>query len=158
MYYALINMRSSCAAMTALAWGSLKEIADTLISECEMLMENTDDMSIDELEADYYCEFDDFKALSECEEPTADIISNFSFTLSDCTTVVCCLVEGYHELVKAFDAYKEDKWTLDCWRMVPEIEETDENLSKLDEELRMLNDDLMCDDYEFFIDAGTEDE
>ena len=37
MYYALIDMRGTCAAMTTLAWESLKEIADKLISECEML-------------------------------------------------------------------------------------------------------------------------
>ena len=44
MYYALLDMRSSCTALTGLVWGeTLKQVADSIIGECEMLMENTDD-------------------------------------------------------------------------------------------------------------------
>lgn len=158
MYYALVDMRGSCSAQTALAWGRLKDIADFLISECQLLMENTDDMSMEELEEEYYCEFDDFKKLSNCTDPSLEMLESFSFTLSDCTIDVGCLVEGYPELVKAFDEYKSDKWTLDCWSMVPEIEETDENLVRLDDELRSLNDDLSCEDYEFFVENDSEED
>ena len=158
MYYALVDMRSSCIALTALAWGSLNDIASMLISECDMLMENTDDMTMEELEEEYYCEFDDYKELVDCEEATFEMIANFSFTLGDCTTEVGCLVEGYSELVKAYKDYASDKMTLDEWRMIPEIEETDENLSELDEELRSLNDDLSRGDYKYFVEADYDEE
>lgn len=160
MYYALIDMRNSCSATTALAWGSLKQVADMLISECEMLIHDTcdlDGMSEEELVAQHYCEFDDYKALVECDDPIPASIENFSFTLSDCTIEVGCLVEGYSALVEAWDEYKSDKWTLDSWSMVPEIEETEENLLQLDEELRSLNDDLSRDDYEFFVEVEDEE-
>lgn len=158
MYYALIDMRASCSAQTTLAWGSLKDIADYLLSECQLLIQNTDDMSMEELEEEYYCEFDNFKKLSEYDDPSFEMVASFSFTLSDCTIDVGRLVEGYPELVKAFDEYKTDKWTLDCWSMVPEIEETDENLAQLDDELRSLNDDLSREDYEFFVEADCEED
>ena len=158
MYYALIDMRSSCVAMTALAWGTLQEISDTLIAECQQLMENTDDMSMEELEDEYYCEFDDYKELEDCDNPTASMIESFSFTLSDCTIDVGCVVEGYSALVRAWNKYKSDKLTLDCWKLIPAIEETDENLFRLDLELRSLNDDLARDDYEFFVEAENEED
>ena len=79
------------------------------------------------------------------------MIMNYSFVIDDCTIVVGCLVEGYSELVKAWDEYKSDKWTLDCWSLVPEIEETDETLSQLDDELRSLNEDFDNDEHVFFI-------
>ena len=156
MYYALVDMRGTCHAMTTLARGSLKDIADMLISECEMLMETTDDMSMEELEDEYYCEFDDYRELAECDNPTFKMIQNFSFTLSDCTIDVGCLVNGYTELVKAFDEYVEDKFTLSEWRLVPEIEETEETLTKLDDELRSLNEDLSREEYQFFIEREAE--
>lgn len=37
------------------------------------------------------------------------------------------------------DEYRADKESLAYWNMVPEIEETEENLSRLDNELRSLN-------------------
>ena len=39
MWYALIDGRSSCVAMTHLAWGTLKDIANDLINECDLLIE-----------------------------------------------------------------------------------------------------------------------
>ena len=36
MYYALVDMRSDCIAMTTLAWGDLKGVAARLIEECEL--------------------------------------------------------------------------------------------------------------------------
>ena len=151
MYYALVDMRSDCIAMTTLAWGDLQGVAARLIEECELLMENTDSMTMEEFEEEYYCEFGDYRALVECEDPTFEMIASFSFTLSDCTIDVGCLVEGYSELVTAFGEYTDDKMTLDEWQLVPEIEETDENLWELDEELRSLNDDQSREDYKFFV-------
>lgn len=156
MYYALIDERGPCDAQTILAWGSLKQIADTLVEECRMLMENTDSMSMEELEEEYYCEFDDYKKLVTCKNPTFEMLYRFSFTLSDCTTDVACLVEGYPALVEAFAEYAEDKTTLDPWRLVPTIEETQENLEKLDCEIRSLNDSCR-DHYEFLIEAEYDD-
>ena len=49
--------------------------------------------------------------------------------------------------------------TLDEWKLVPEIEETDENLSVLDEEIRSLNDDVYSQGkYEFLISKYDDDE
>lgn len=149
MYYALIDMRSDCEATTALARGSLKEISDSLIYESKLIFESFGNLQLEEFEEEYYCEFDDYKSLSTCDDPTEEMIKSFSFTLDDCTISVGCLVEGYSELVKAWDVYKSDKWSLDCWSLVPEIEETEENLSQLDEEMRSLNDDFCNDDYIF---------
>lgn len=42
-------------------------------------------------------------------------------------------------MVKVWDEYRADKESLAYWNMVPEIEETEENLSRLDNELRSLN-------------------
>lgn len=158
MYYALIDMRSPCEATTALAWGTLKEIADTLVAECRQLMENTDDLPIEELEQEYHCEFDDYKRIEDCGDPAPSMIESFSFTLNDCTIDVGCFVEGYPALVSAWDEYKAGKWTLECWCMVPDIEETEENLSQLDDELRSMNDDLSRDDYEFFVESESEED
>ena len=158
MYYALVDMRGTCDAITSLAWGSLKDIAAMLISECEILMQSTDDMTMEEFEEEFYCEFEDYKKLVDCDDPTTEMIAGFSFTLSDCTIDVGCLVESYAELVEAFKDYASDKMTLDCWRMVPEIEETEDNLSELDEELRSLNDDLSRYDYKYFVEADSDEE
>lgn len=54
-------------------------------------------------------------------------------------------------MVKVWDEYKADKESLAYWNMVPEIEETEENLSRLDNELRSLNDNFMQKNYEFFV-------
>ena len=159
MYYALVDMRGTCCATTALAWGDFKQIADMLISECETLISDTcdlDNLSEEELEEEYYCEFDAYRELAECESPTEQMLKSFSFVLGDCTVDVGCLVEGYAALVKAFEEYTEDKWTLDAWSLVPDIEETEENLCRLDEELRSLNDDLSLGEYEFFVEKEEE--
>ena len=156
MYYALIDMRSSSGATTALAWGSMKDIADTLIYESNLIIENYDNLPIDVLESEYYCEFDDYNVLKSCENHTKEMITNYSFVLDDCTIVVGCLVEGYSELVIAWDEYKADKWTMDCWSLVPEIEETDETLLQLDDELRSLNEDFDNDEHNFFIEVQEE--
>ena len=161
MYYALVDMRGTCCATTALAWGDLKQVANMLISECETLIYDTcslDNVSEEELEEEYYCELDSYRELAECESPTKSMIESFSFVLGDCTIDVGCLVEGYAALVKAYEAYAEDKMTLDEWRLVPEIEETEENLSQLDEELRSLNDDVSGGEYEFFVEREYDDE
>lgn len=160
MYYALLDMRSSCTALTGLVWGkTLKEVADSIIGECEMLMENTDDMSMEELEEEYYCEFDDYKELVDCDNPTFEMINRFSFALSDCTTDVGCLVEGYAALVEAFAEYTEDKMTLDEWSLIPEIDETEDNISELDEELRSLNEDVLGrGEYRFFVSKYADEE
>ena len=42
-------------------------------------------------------------------------------------------------MVKVWDEYRADKESLAYWNMVPEIKETEENLSRLDNELRSLN-------------------
>lgn len=151
--YALIDSRSDCEAVTHLAWGNLRNIADSLIEDCESVVQSyLDDMTMEELEAEYYCEFEDYKALKICDAPTEEMLASFTFTLSDCSVNVGCLVEGYQELVKAFSEYTEDKWTLDIWSMAPDIEETEENLQALDDELRSLNDDLDDDrDLQFFV-------
>lgn len=151
MYYALIDMRSSSGATTALAWGSMKDIADSLIYESNLIIENYDNLPIDVLESEYYCEFDNYNVLLDCDNPTKEMIESYSFMLDDSTIVVGCIANGYSELVKAWDEYKADKWSLDCWSLVPEIEETDDAISQLDDEMRSLNDDYANDTYDFFI-------
>lgn len=153
IFYALIDSRSDCTAETHLAWGDLQAITDALIEECDLIINSfLDDMTMEDLEAEYYCEFEDYKALKDCDSPTEEMIASFTFTLSDCSVNVGCLVEGYQELVKAFSEYTKDKWTLDIWSMVPDIEETEENLQALDDELRSLNEDLDDDrDLQFFV-------
>lgn len=42
-------------------------------------------------------------------------------------------------MVKVWDEYRADKESLAYWNMVSEIEETEKNLSRLDNELRSLN-------------------
>lgn len=42
-------------------------------------------------------------------------------------------------MVKVWDEYRADKESLAYWNMVSEIKETEENLSRLDNELRSLN-------------------
>lgn len=161
MYYALVDMRGSCCATTALAWGELKQIADMLISECKTLIYdicNLDNLSEEELGEEYYCEFGDYKELAECDGPTERMLESFSFVLADCTIKVGCLVEGYAALVEAFEEYAEDKMTLAQWSLISEIEETEENLCRLDDEMRSLNDNLSCDDYEFFVEKDCEDD
>lgn len=135
MWYALIDSRSDCVAMTHLVWGELKNIAEQLIKECEDLISA---LGVDEDEDYYY--FDDYDELKSCKEPNEDIIRRFSFALSDCTTDVGCLVFGYSALVDAYSKYTEDKSLLNEWKLVPKIEETDDELRMLDAELRALSD------------------
>ena len=158
MYYALLDMRSSCTALTGLVWGeTLKQVTDSILGECEALMENTDEMSMEELEDNYYCEFEDYKKLVDYEEPSFEMIKRFSFVLSDCTIDVGCLVAGYATLVKEFEEYTKDKMILDEWRLVPEIEETDVNISALDEEIRSLNEDgFYSNQYEYLLHKDSE--
>ena len=77
---------------------------------------------MEELEEEYYCEFDNYKELEDCDNPAASMIESFSFTLGDCTIDVGCLVDGYPALVKAWAEYKADKWALHRWKMVTEME------------------------------------
>lgn len=153
MYYALLDMRNDCCASTGLIWGeTLRDVANALIATCDAAMKDTDDMPMEELEEVYYCEFLDYGVLVDCENPTIEMLNDFSFTLSDATIDVGCLVEGYAALVRAFSEYAEDKTALDEWDLVPAIEETEENLTELDDELRRLNtDDLRSDEYRFFL-------
>ena len=142
MWYALIDGRSSCVAMTHLAWGTLKDIANDLINECDLLIETmTEGMDEEEIEEEYGDEIAEYREFANCEDHDESMIRSFQFCLGDCTVDVGCLVHGYSELVAAYAEYAEDKWTLDEWRLIPEIEETDENLHDLDDELRLLNDD-----------------
>ena len=81
--------------MTGLAWGeTLKQIADSIVGECEMLMENMDDMSMEELEEEYYCEFEDYKKLAECDNPTFEMIANFSFQFTDIVCFILCHIKN----------------------------------------------------------------
>ena len=161
MYYALIDSRSDVYAETSLLWGDLQDIASGLIEQCDTLIESMDDMSMEELEDEYYCEFDSYRELSEKEDVEYDDIYNFSFVLSDLTIEIGCLVESYDELVSAFEEYTEDKITLDEWKLVSEFDETEENLAELDKEIRSLNDDLgerlFPDGYKFIIRKDEED-
>ena len=141
MWYSLIDDRSSCVAMTHLAWGTLEDIANDLINECNLLIDSmTEGMDEDEIEEEYGDEIAEFRKFEECDEHTEAMIQAFQFWIGDCTVDVGCLVQGYPALVEAYVEYAEDKLSLDEWRLIPEIEETDENLSELDDELRSLND------------------
>ena len=141
MWYSLIDGRSSCVAITHLAWGTLEDIANDIINECYELISNmTIGMDEDEIEEEYGEDIAYFNEFESCEIHTEEMIRMFQFCIGDCTIDVGCLVEGYPALVEAYAEYAEDKWTLDEWRLVPEIEETDDNLFELDEELRALND------------------
>lgn len=146
MWYSLIDSRSSCIAQTHLAWGTLEDIANDLINECSMLISTmTEDMDEDEIEEEYGDEIANFKEFEDCDNYTEEMIMGFYFRIGDCTVDVGCLVQGYQALVEAYVEYAEDKWTLDEWRLVPEIEETDEVLFELDDELCSLNDDFCTD-------------
>lgn len=153
MWYALIDERSSCDAFTQLFWGDLENIAGELINESYDLIDNmTMGMDDDEIEEEYG---DDIAVLEEFENHenyTEEMIRSFYFALSDCTIDVGCLVEGYPAFVDAYVEYAEDKWTLDEWRLVPEIEETDDNISELADELRSVSEgcDTEC-EMEYFI-------
>ena len=98
-------------------------------------------MDEEEIEEEYGDEIAEYREFANCEDHDESMIRSFQFCLGDCTVDVGCLVHGYSELVAAYAEYAEDKWTLDEWRLIPEIEETDENLHDLDDELRSLNDD-----------------
>ena len=146
MWYSLIDGRSSCIAITHLAWGTLEDIANDLINECNMLIDTmTDGMDEDEIEEEYGDDIAEFKEFEDSDTHSEDMIRSFYFSIGDCTVDVGCLVQGYPALVEAYAEYAEDKWTLDEWRLVPEIEETDDNLFELDDELRSLNDNCGTD-------------
>lgn len=159
MWYSLIDGRSSCTAITHLAWGTLEDIANDLINECNMLIDSmTDGMDEDEIEEEYGDDLAEFKEFEDCKKHTEEMIRSFYFSIGDCTVDVGCLVQGYPELVEAYAEYAEDKWTLNEWRLVPEIEETDEVLFELDEELRSLNDHCGTDcEMKYFVPMDEED-
>ena len=153
MWYSLIDERSSCEAFTQLLWGTLENIANSLINECYELIGNlTMGMDDDEIESEYGSDIAELEEFENCESYSEEMIRSFYFSIGDCSVDVGCLVEGYPALVEAFAEYAEDKWTLDEWRLVPEIEETNENLSELAGELYSLNDDCGTDcEMKYFI-------
>lgn len=159
MWYALIDERSSCDAFTQLSWGTLEDIANELINECNDLIGNmTMCMDDDEIEEEYGDDIAELEEFENCENYTEEMIRSFYFSISDCSVDVGCLVEGYPALVEAYAEYAEDKCTLDEWRLVPEIEEMDDNISELAEELRLLNDDCGTDcKMKYFIPNDFED-
>jgi hypothetical protein len=127
--------------MTHLAWGTLQDIANDLINECNELIDSmTEGMDEDEIEEEYGDNIAEFREFEKCENLTETMIRSFYFSIGDCTVDVGCLVEGYTALVEAWAEYTEDKMTLDEWCLVPEIDETDDVLFELDDELRSLND------------------
>ena len=160
MYYALVDCRSSCIAMTHLAWGTLEDIANDLINECnELIGSMTDGMDEEEIQEEYGDDIAEFREFEDCDNPTEEMIASFYFSIGDCTVDVGCLVQGYPALVEAFAEYTEDKMTLDEWSLVPEIEETDDVLFELDDELRELNDAFGTDcEMKYFIPKEFEDE
>ena len=160
MYYALVDCRSCVIAMTHLAWGSLQEIANQLINECNELIDDmTDGMDEAEIEEEYGDDIVDFREFERCENYTEEMIRSFHFSLSDLSVDVGCLVQGYPALVEAFEEYTDDKMTLDEWCLIPEIDETDDVLFELDDELRNLNDAFGTDcEMKYFIPKEFEGE
>lgn len=131
--------------------GSLDQIADTILYECKKLIETTDDLSLDEMEQVYACGFANYKQMLSGSKLTAEWIEHFTFSLCDCTITVGCLAEGYPALVQAFDDYAADKWPLNEWKLVPDLEESEDNLAQLDEEIRDLCTDSNGEDFSFLI-------
>lgn len=160
MYYALVDCRSSCIAMTHLAWGTLQDIANELINECnELIATMTDGMDEEEIAEEYGDDISEFREFEACDDPSEAMIASFYFCIGDCTVDVGCLVQGYPALVEAFAEYTDDKMTLDEWSLIPEIEETDDVLFELDDELRSLNDAFGTDcEMKYFMPKEFEDE
>ena len=68
MWYSLIDGRSSCIAITHLAWGTLEDIANDLINECNMLIDTmTDGMDEDEIEEEYGDDIAEFKEFEDSD-------------------------------------------------------------------------------------------
>lgn len=135
MFYALLNSYSDCETVTSIAWGkTLKEIADQIIYECKNIIDSFGD-PIEELEDEYYCCIDLYKKLVYYQTPTFEMIKEFSFTISDCSVDVVGLVEEYSKLVEVFEEFSEGKYPLEEWSLPSKIDESGDDISKLNDEL-----------------------
>ena len=107
MWYAILDIHNEVVGMTWLLYGSLQEIADSVIEQCH----NCDPtgncvLDFDAIEEEgFYCEADAFHELNDAETITPDLLKDFYFTLSGADVSVHCLAEGYDAFRQAFAEY-----------------------------------------------------
>ena len=152
MYYALVDSRSSTDAITYLLWGDLNDIAARLISEGRDAIEwLTEDMDEDEIYEEYGDDIEEFEEFTEIDEIFEKDITSFALYLGDTFLEVSCLTDSYHALLEAFEEYTSDKPFINEWKLVDEIDETDENLEQLNAELQSLTDGTAKKKMNYFI-------
>lgn len=107
MWYALLDMKNDVDSMTWLLTGTLQDIADAIIEQCEYNNPEEDgpfDFEQLDEDGDYY-EADDYCALKEADVITPDLLKDFSFCLNDAEITLHCLAEGYPAFKEAFENY-----------------------------------------------------
>lgn len=110
MWYALIDGSSSDSALTWLAYGSLQDIANTVLELCKNCDPDGtltfDAEAIEDFEDDeWYGSTDSYRELMEADEITPDLLQDFSFVFGDNDIQVHCLADGYAAFKKAFENY-----------------------------------------------------
>ena len=105
MVYVIWIAKSDTEYLTNFLYGDEREIMNALIDNAEMLIDALGDgMDLDELEGEYYCDFDDYKKFQDTAVPvTIADLQSYSFTLSDCTDYLLVVASEFDEFVSKFN-------------------------------------------------------
>lgn len=160
MYYALIESKNGEGYfMRSLSWGELDQIARAVLDECGLIFDSMPNMSLEELDNEYYCSFSDYNELQEAETPTLSMIRGFYFCISDMEVSVEITAESYAEFREKFQNHMEDDWSFEGRYLVEEFEETPENLEQLADEIRSVGSDYCyADSFEFLCYTDEDEE
>lgn len=105
MVCALWIARSDTEYLTNFLYGTEREVMDALIENAAMLMDAVGNgMSIEELQKEYYCKFDDYLKYRDDSVPvTIEDLKRYDFVLSDCTDYLQLVTDDLSEFVKLFN-------------------------------------------------------
>lgn len=107
MWYAILDIQNDVEAMSWLLFGSLQNLADSVLEQCLHCNPEEDGaLDFEALEEEgLFCEAEDYLALADAECIWPDLLSGFHFALGDAEVSVHCLAEGYEAFRWAFERY-----------------------------------------------------
>jgi len=129
MWYALLDMHNSEDCLLWLEYGTLQDIADAVLEQCEFCVSDTRGIiNADELiSSGYTLEAEHYFALKDAHSASVDLLNDFKFALADNEISVYGLTDNYSEFKHAFESHGGRKhWFIKKLKLPDEVSPQDE--------------------------------
>ena len=147
MFFSFFNHSSNTDRFSSFQYGSIDDLSENLISDCEFLtgtflddhdFDEDDDLfylhALQRLSTRYDCYYKDYLNLLS-KSPSISLLQGFRFQIADCRIEVPFVVDDYPKLRDAFNQYA---FGSDGWNLPEQLELTKTNLLRLNDEISEL--------------------